>query len=135
MIALRRRWMRRLAKWIADIVTPLEARDARWERKNGWLRRAGLRIGESGVAVGTGFRCIDGNEENLSIGDYANIGHNVHIWNFDRVEIGRFAMVAADVMVTNGWHDRDSLVPGSGPLRIGNGCWIGAAARIVGPGK
>lgn len=125
-------FMRRVAKLVADVRTPLAPRYRHWERKNFWLRLAGLDISRSGVAIGSGFKCIDGHEENISIGDYAAIGHNVHLWNFDRVALGRFCMIAADVTISNGWHDRDSLEPSSGPTTIGRGAWIGTGARIVG---
>lgn len=130
--APRRGFLRRIIKAVADAFTPLAPRYARWEAKNFWLRRAGIRIGARGVAIGAGFRCIDGHEQNLVIEDYAAIGHNVHLWNFDAIRIGRFSTIAADVVISNGWHDRDTLEPASGPTRIGRGTWIGTGARIVG---
>ena len=42
-------------------------------------------------------------------------------------------MFAADVTLTNGGHDKNTFKPFSGPLIIGNGCWIGNGARIIGP--
>ena len=130
--AIRSPSMRRLAKFVADLRTPLGAGDDRWERKNFWLRLAGIGVSRTGVAIGRGFRCVDGLEHNISIDDYAAIGHDVHIWNFDRVSIGRFCMIAADVVISNGWHDKSTLEPASGPTTIGHGAWIGTAARIVG---
>ena len=124
--------LRRLVKLVADVRTPLAPLYRGWERKNYWLRLAGLGISTRGVAIGPGFRCIDGREEDIFIDDYAAIGHNVHIWNFDRVVVGRFCMIAADVTISNGWHDKSSLVPASGPTTIGHGVWIGTCARIVG---
>lgn len=41
-------------------------------------------------------------------------------------------MFAADVTLTNGGHHPDTFIPFSGPLKVGNGCWIGNGARIVG---
>jgi maltose O-acetyltransferase len=125
-------FVRRAAKLIADIRTPLAPHYRGWERKNFWLRLAGLEISRRGVAIGSGFKCIDGHEQNISIDDYAAIGHNVHIWNFDHVALGRFCMIAADVTISNGWHDKNTLEPASGPTTIGRGAWIGAGARIVG---
>jgi acetyltransferase-like isoleucine patch superfamily enzyme len=132
MPCLRGASLRRFAKFIADVRTPLSSTRADWERKNFWLRLAGIKIAARGVAVGSGFRCIDGLEENITIEAYAAIGHNVHFWNFDTMHIGRFAMIAADVVATNGWHDKRNLEPGSGALSFGRGCWVGAAARIIG---
>jgi acetyltransferase-like isoleucine patch superfamily enzyme len=124
--------LRRLVKLIADVRTPLAPHYTGWERKNFWLRLAGISISKRGVAIGSGFKCIDGHEENISIDDYAAIGHNVHVWNFDRVSLGRFCMIAADVTISNGWHDKNTFEPGSGPTTIGHGAWIGTGARIVG---
>jgi acetyltransferase-like isoleucine patch superfamily enzyme len=123
--------LRRLVKFVADLRTPV-GRDSRWERKNRLLRRAGLCIAARGVAIGARFRCLDGMEEGISIAEYANIGHDVHVWNFGPVAIGRFSMIAADVIISNGWHDKRTLEPASGPTRIGDGAWIGTGARIVG---
>lgn len=125
-------FLRRLFKLVADVRTPLAPHYENWERKNRWLRLAGLDIAPRGVAIGSGFKCIDGREESISIAEYANIGHNVHVWNFDRVAIGRFCMIAADVTISNGWHDRNTFEPASGPTTIGHGSWIGTGARIIG---
>ena len=123
---------RRICKIIADARTPTGSRFEDWERKNAWLRRAGLSISARGVAIGARFRCLDGLEENISVADFAAIGHDVHVWNFGPVSIGRFCMIAADVVIANGWHHRDTFEPASGPTSIGHGAWIGTAARIVG---
>jgi acetyltransferase-like isoleucine patch superfamily enzyme len=128
----RRGLTRRFIKFIADLRTPLAPRYEHWESKNFWLRVAGMHIARRGVAIGAGFKCIDGHEENIVIEEFAALGHNVHFWNFDHIRVGRFSTIAADVVVTNGWHDRDTLEPASGPTRIGAGSWIGAGARIVG---
>ena len=124
--------LRRLIKFIADLRTPLAPRYERWEAKNFWLRLAGMNIAARGVAIGAGFKCIEGHEENIVIEDFAAIGHNVHLWNFDHIRIGRFSTIAADVIISNGWHDPNSFEPASGPTRIGHGTWIGTGARIVG---
>ena len=125
--------MRTLLKWIGDKLTPYAHNYVNWERKNRWLRRAGLKIGLHGVVIDRGFSCLTGLEENIHIEDYAAIGNNCHIWNFNEVRIGKFCMFASDVSLTNGGHHTDSLEPFSGPLIIGNGCWIGNGARIIGP--
>jgi maltose O-acetyltransferase len=123
---------RRIIKFIADLRTPLAPDYEPWEPKNFWLRLAGMNIAARGVAIGAGFKCIDGHEENIVIEEFAAIGHNVHFWNFDHVRIGRFCTIAADVIISNGWHDRNTLEPASGPTKIGAGTWIGTGARIVG---
>lgn len=124
--------MSRLARLIAEWRTPAGADFARWERKNYWLRLAGYRIAPRGVAIGRGFRSIEGNESGITIDEFAAIGQNVHFWNFDAIHVGRYSMVAADVVVSNGWHDKHDLRPAAGPTTIGHGAWIGTAARIVG---
>jgi acetyltransferase-like isoleucine patch superfamily enzyme len=122
---------RQVLKWIAETRTPLVHDYASWERKNRWLRQAGLKIGK-GVAIDRGFACLAGHEGNITIGDYAAIGNNVHFYNFGPIAIGKFCMIAADAALSNGGHDKNTLEPFSGPLTIGHGCWIGTAAKIVG---
>lgn len=125
-------YFRRVIKVIADVSTPLAPHYMGWERKNFWLRLSGLNISKDGVAIGSGFKCIDGNEENIQIERHVAIGHNVRLWNFDNIHIGQFCMIAAGVTVSNGWHDKSTFVPTSGSISIGPGCWIGTNATIVG---
>jgi acetyltransferase-like isoleucine patch superfamily enzyme len=129
---LRNGYIRHIIKAIADIFTPSAPHYQGWERKNFWLRLAGLNISKVGVAIGSGFQCIDGHEENIRIDRHVAIGHNVRLWNFGEVHIGQFCMIAAGVTVSNGWHDKSTFVPASGPTTIGPGCWIGVNATIVG---
>jgi len=109
------------------------AHHCNWEKKNYWLRLAGLNISENGVAIDYGFRCLTSQEENIYIDDYSAIGIGAKFWNFNEIRIGKFCMFAADVTLSNGGHDRNTFEPFSGPLIIGNGCWIGVGARILGP--
>lgn len=129
---LRSGYIRRIIKVIADIFTPSSPHYQGWERKNFWLRLAGLNISKVGVAIGGGFQCIDGHEENIRIDRHVAIGHNVRLWNFGEVHISQFCMIAAGVTVSNGWHDKSTFVPASGQTTIGPGCWIGINATIVG---
>lgn len=124
--------VRKLFKFIANIRTPLVHNYSKWEAKNYWLRLSGLNISKNCVAIDCDFQCLTGLEENIFIDDYAAIGMGVRFWNFNEIRIGKFCMFAADVTLTNGGHDRNTLEPFSGPLTIGNGCWIGSGARIVG---
>lgn len=124
--------VRKLLKSFADWVTPVAPHYRHWNVKNTILRATGVKIAEQGVAVGSGFRCIDGHEEGIVLHEYANLGFNVSIWNFDTVEIGKFAMVAAGVTIANGWHDKNTFEPASGPTVLGPGCWIGTNATIIG---
>lgn len=123
---------RKIYKWIANLVTPAGSDLTAWERKNRWLRRAGMHIGR-GAAIDCDFQCLTGLEENITLEDHVVLGMGVKIWNFNTVSIGRFSMFAADVTLVNGGHDKNTFEPFSGPLRIGKGCWIGNGARIVGP--
>lgn len=125
------RW-RQLLKWWANLLTPTQHNYGLWERKNKWLRRTGMEIG-SNVAIDRGFTCLTGQEEYIHIGDHAAIGIGARFWNFNHIYVGKFCMFAADVTLVNGGHAVDSLEPFSGPLVIGNGCWLGNGARIVGP--
>jgi acetyltransferase-like isoleucine patch superfamily enzyme len=125
-------FMRRVLKGIAEILTPTELHQSGWERKNYWLRLAGIDISKDGVAISSGFQCLDGNEENIRIESQVAIGHNLKLWNFGNIKIGRFSMIAAGVTVSNGWHDKTTFIPSSGNISIGAGCWIGVNASIVG---
>jgi maltose O-acetyltransferase len=125
-------YLRILIKWLADLMTPANHDYSLWERKNRLLRRAGIKIGTH-VAIGQGFTCHAGQEEFIHINDYAAIGSYARFWNFNKIYVGRFCMFASDVTLVNGGHDVDTLEPFSGPLIIGNGCWIGNGARIIGP--
>ena len=129
---IRSSFFRRLIKGFANWLTPLAPNYRNWELKNSLLRLSGLNISKEGVAIGSGFQCIDGHEENIKIESYAAIGHNLHLWNFNEIRIGKFCMIAAGVSVSNGWHDKSTFEPASGPVSIGSGCWIGANASIVG---
>lgn len=125
-------FIRRIIKVIADICTPTALHYRGWERKNFWLRLAGLNISKIDVVIGSGFQCVDGNENNIQIDHHTAIGHNMKLWNFGDVHIGSFCMIAAGVTVSNGWHDKSTFLPTSGPVLIGSGCWIGVNATIIG---
>lgn len=127
--------LRMVVKAIANLLTPVAPRYRHWGVKNTLLRFSGMDIGSHGVAIGSGFQCIDGHEEGVKIDSYVAIGHNVKFWNFGKIEVGRFAMLAAGVTVTNGWHDKRTFAPSSGATIIGPGCWIGANAIIIGSRK
>ena len=96
---------------------------------------SGIKISKICVAIGNGFQCIDGKEENITIDSYAAIGHNFKLWNFNEIRIGKFCMIAAGVTISNGWHDKNTFEPASGPVYIGPGSWIGTNATIVGSVK
>jgi acetyltransferase-like isoleucine patch superfamily enzyme len=68
----------------------------------------------------------------ITVGEGSIIGIRNHFWNYCPIEIGRYCTFAADVILTNGGHDKHTFEPFSGPIKIGNGVWIGAGAKIVG---
>lgn len=117
-------------KWVAEFVTPSAHKNWRWNLKNCFLRKAGLTLGK-GVVIDQGFYwfLIGGG---VVFEDHVAIGKDVSIYNFGDVRIGKFAMFASDVLIANGGHEKNTLEPFSGPIKIGNGVWIGAGAKIVG---
>ena len=125
-------YLRIFLKWISNFLTPTNHNYLLWEKKNRMLRRAGMKIGIN-VAIDRGFTCLTGQEEFIRIDDYSAIGIGNCFLSFNHLHIGRFCMFASDVTVVNGGHDVNTLEPFSGQLTIGNGCWIGNGARIIGP--
>lgn len=125
-------YYKKACKRVANILTPTEHKWDDWERKNKWLKRAGIKMGKN-VAIDHSFVCLTGLEENITIEDYAALGIGLKIWNFNEVIIGAFSMFAAEVTLVNGGHNTNTFEPFSGPLRIGKGCWLGSGARIIGP--
>jgi acetyltransferase-like isoleucine patch superfamily enzyme len=127
-------FFRRLIKFTANLTTPndTENRTKKWELKNKLLRLAKINIAKN-VCIGPDFKCILGNESNITINNYVTIGHGVKLYSFGTIHIGEFTMIAADVTITNGGHDLSTLEPFSGPVNIGRGCWIGHGARIIRP--
>lgn len=119
----------RLILLVAELVTPDSHVAWRWAFKNKCLRMLGLNVGE-GVAVDSDFFCLGG--PGIYLMDHAVIGKNVRIYNFSDVVIGKFCMFAGEVLIANGGHDKNTFEPFSGSISIGNGCWIGTGAKIVG---
>jgi len=117
-------------KWVAEFSTPSAHKNWRWDLKNYFLRKTGLTLGK-GVIIDQGFDwfLIGGS---LTLKDKAAIGKDVSIYNFDDVSIGKFAMIASNTLIANGGHEKNTLEPFSGPIKIGNGVWIGAGSKIIG---
>ena len=69
------------------------------------------------------------------VGDYAWIGEEVFVLNFEKVVIGRHACVSQRAFLCTGNHDfRDPTMPyRNRPINIGSGAWIGAQC-FVAPG-
>ena len=131
------RWYgRELIKSVADLMpTPplylLHSQHKWWNRKSVLLRLAGLNIGKN-VVIDRNFFSPTLLEENIKIGDNSTVGRHFSCFAFGRINIGTFCMFAANVTLTNGGHERNSLQPIAGQLNIGNGCWIGHGATICG---
>lgn len=70
----------------------------------------------------------------LRVGDDVYMGHDVHVHAVDDVTIGDGTSLTDGVLISNGEHDPTnfSIVHGSGPIFIGDGCFIGQRAMILG---
>lgn len=117
-------------KSLANFFTPNEHDYKKWEFKNKFLRKCGIKIGKN-VAICENLFILRNHENNLEIDDYVVIGEFFKVWCFNKIKIGKFTTIAADVTLVNGGHKIDSYEPFSGELSIGNGCWIGNGAKIV----
>jgi putative colanic acid biosynthesis acetyltransferase WcaF len=96
------------------------------------LRRFGADIGQ-GVSIRPGTRIK--NPWLLTIGDHSMIGEDAWIDNLVPVNIGSHVCISQGAYLCTGNHDwsSPSFRYRLGPIRIGDGAWIGARA-IVGPG-
>lgn len=99
--------------------------------RNFFLRAIGVDI-KYGSGIDRGFDFMFRGPI-ISIGRNTRIGIKNHFWNYGPIYIGSCCMFAADVVLTNGGHNRDTFEPFSGPILIHDGCWIGARVTIVGP--
>lgn len=126
-------YLKKLINCIANLLTPCDADFLKWERKNSLLRLIGLNISPNNVAIDRDFFFHYGTESNIHISSYAAIGAKANFLAYGKIEVGKFCMFAADVTLVNGSHKVNSFIPYSGDLIIGNGCWIGAGVKIVGP--
>ena len=96
----------------------------------------GIRIGD-GVFIGrnTILSCKNGD---IELADGANIGFNCEVFSASRVTIGRNVLMAAYAYVIGGDHDFSDPSKAileqartSAGVSIGDGCWIGAGAKIL----
>jgi acetyltransferase-like isoleucine patch superfamily enzyme len=100
------------------------------------LRLAGAQIGND-VRCVSSFRVAIGGK--LTVKEGAWIGHEVLVVGGDApVTLGAKCDIAPRVMFVGGSHEIDNRSPkaaGKGyslPIEIGDGCWIGAGAIILG---
>jgi acetyltransferase-like isoleucine patch superfamily enzyme len=73
-------------------------------------------------------------EGRLTVGDGVYLGHHVHIHAVEDVTIGKGTMIADGALVNSGRHvTEDAMrVEGTGPINIGQGCFIGQRAVVLG---
>ena len=118
-----------LALFLANLVTFAHP-ESLYMLKNSLLRAAGIKI-KGRIFIDRGFRCLF--PENLSIEDGVAFGHDIHIWAFAPIQIGRHTKIAKDLLIISGSHDVESYENLSGQeVVIGPGCWIGARVTILG---
>ena len=96
------------------------------------LKRCGLRVGTGIVESGCWFF-----GDNIDFGEWAMINHRCYFDARDRITLGAKVGLAPEVMLVTSGH-----LPGnatnrrgpftSGPLRIGDGVWLGTRATVLG---
>lgn len=91
----------------------------------------GIRV-NGDVFLDYGFKCI--NPKNIFIDASCSFGHDLNIWAFNRVKIGRCCQAAKDLLIINGGHDQKTMAPltDNQDVEIGEGVWIGARVTILG---
>ncbi len=72
----------------------------------------------------------------LRIGRDTLVGQRCHFENREWVEVGERCALGPEVMILTsshriGDHARRAAAHDGGPVRIGNGCWIGARATVL----
>jgi putative colanic acid biosynthesis acetyltransferase WcaF len=94
------------------------------------LRLFGARIGR-GVVIKPQVKILF--PWKLSVGDFAWIGEEVFILNFEQVEIGAHTCISQRVFLCGGSHDyRQPDMPyRNGPIVIEDGAWIGAQSFVA----
>lgn len=93
-------------------------------------KQSGLNL-SSIFFIDRGFKCLY--PKNITIGKYVSLGHDNHIWAFQKITIGAYTQTAKDLLIISGSHDNKNLNPiGNQEIIIGAGCWIGARVTITG---
>lgn len=93
-------------------------------------RRAGLDVRTNKLDVGIFFAGRD-----ASIGD-SFVNRGVRFYNFARVEIGDGCSIAMEVAFLTGTHEIGTHEKRGGPgvlqpVRVGDGCWLGARVLVL----
>ena len=103
-----------------------------WRIKRVLMRFSGATIGQGTKIVGPIYYSCD-----LTIGEKCWIGIGFTAHGNGTVKIGNLCDIAPNVMMLTGSHEIGTHEHRAGkgtamPILIGNGCWIGARATILG---
>ena len=132
----------RAAQWVEKYNSiPYVQKSHRKEMLSELFERVG-----ANCSVGTGFICDFGC--NISLGDNVSINHRCTFVDSNKIVIGNNVLIAPCVQINTSTHpvglherlnsdfekDNDTYFArtSSYPVSIGNGCWIGAGAIILG---
>jgi maltose O-acetyltransferase len=122
--------------YLVGFVFPLIPPTRLYGLKRSLLRWCGIEIG-AGVRVASSARFIGSGSIRIGTGTW--IGHEVLITGGDAlIDIGADVDIAPRVLIVGGSHIAQpgaQKAAGTGvalPVRIGDGCWIGAGATILG---
>jgi len=121
---------KRLCFLLAEFATPSCHNYARWSFKNKLLRLSGIYIGKN-VVIDNDLYVLKGCENNIEILDYSVVNTRCKLMAYNKISIGKFCMLASDVSLTNGGHNKNTYEPFSSEIKIGNGVWIGHRATVV----
>jgi len=84
------------------------------------------------VCVSRGFFSISGS--GIRIGEGSHIGTFFKVYDIDRINIGKNALISHDVRIISGTHIIDvERTPVDAQVDIGDNVWIGINVSIVGP--
>lgn len=95
--------------------------------------------GTSRISIGSDVAVYEGcwleaEGGRLAVSDRVYLGHGVHVHAVADVSIGSGVMIADNALVNSGDHLVDDVktVTSRGPIRIGDGCFVGQNAVILG---
>ncbi len=131
----------------ALLITKIFYKKARLLRRPIYIRGMKSIVGGKGLTTGHFCRFdLEGSRKTLFIGDNCEMGDNVHIVAFEKVEIGDNVLMASKVFISDTDHgiykgsfsEQDSpVIPPNdrklvtNPTKIGSNVWIGENAVIL----